>query len=68
MPAENEMVDKCGLCGSEASKKCSACRQESYCSKEHQQKHWKIHKSACRPFLVSLSYGFVCLLNLVDVL
>ena len=38
----------CALCGSpEASKVCSACKKVRYCSRQHQQKHWKQHRVAC---------------------
>ncbi|XP_053325430.1 zinc finger MYND domain-containing protein 10 [Spea bombifrons] len=38
---------KCGLCGSEAPKRCSRCRSEWYCTRECQVKHWQKHKMAC---------------------
>lgn len=44
--------DICGICGIVASKKCSACKQVSYCSKEHQKSDWKKHKKNCKPFTV----------------
>ena len=31
-------------------KQCGGCLQVSYCSPECQKKHWKCHKSQCRPF------------------
>ncbi|KAL1497645.1 hypothetical protein ABEB36_008568 [Hypothenemus hampei] len=42
----------CAECGQPADLKCSACKLVAYCGKEHQKKHWKEHKSFCRPFEV----------------
>ncbi|XP_068232451.1 SET domain-containing protein SmydA-8-like [Palaemon carinicauda] len=39
----------CGTCQGPASLKCTACGNVYYCSKEHQKKHWKIHKKECFP-------------------
>nr|XP_032655206.1 zinc finger MYND domain-containing protein 10-like [Chelonoidis abingdonii] len=38
---------KCGLCGSEATKRCSRCQNEWYCKRECQVRHWQKHKKAC---------------------
>ncbi|XP_053148816.1 zinc finger MYND domain-containing protein 10 isoform X2 [Hemicordylus capensis] len=38
---------KCGMCGSEAAKRCSHCRNEWYCRRECQVQHWQKHKKAC---------------------
>ncbi|CAM2117148.1 zinc finger MYND domain-containing protein 10 [Caretta caretta] len=38
---------KCGLCGSEATKRCSRCQNEWYCKRECQVQHWQKHKKAC---------------------
>ncbi|KAJ6667697.1 hypothetical protein lerEdw1_016018 [Lerista edwardsae] len=38
---------KCALCGSEATKRCSRCRNEWYCRRECQVQHWQNHKKAC---------------------
>lgn len=43
----------CAECGGPADLKCSACKLVAYCGKEHQKKHWKVHKGLCRPFEVS---------------
>ncbi|KAJ8923004.1 hypothetical protein NQ315_001552 [Exocentrus adspersus] len=43
----------CAECGEKAELKCSACKLVAYCGKEHQKKHWKVHKSLCRPFEVT---------------
>ncbi|KAL3272852.1 hypothetical protein HHI36_014313 [Cryptolaemus montrouzieri] len=45
------MSDKiCAECQEPAELKCSGCKMVSYCSKDHQKKHWKQHKALCRPF------------------
>ncbi|CAH8670653.1 unnamed protein product [Schistosoma haematobium] len=38
---------RCPTCGEIASKRCSRCRQEWYCGRECQLKHWLKHKGAC---------------------
>ncbi|XP_072176956.1 zinc finger MYND domain-containing protein 10-like [Diadema setosum] len=38
---------KCALCGSPAAHRCSRCRNEWYCRRECQVKHWPKHKTAC---------------------
>jgi hypothetical protein len=40
----------CGHCGAPAreSKKCSACKEAHYCSKEHQVAAWSFHKRYCK--------------------
>ncbi|PIK56282.1 putative zinc finger MYND domain-containing protein 10 [Apostichopus japonicus] len=38
---------KCALCGDAASKRCSRCKNEWYCGRECQVKHWSKHKIAC---------------------
>uniref|UniRef100_A0A061SFL9 Mitochondrial splicing suppressor protein 51 n=1 Tax=Tetraselmis sp. GSL018 TaxID=582737 RepID=A0A061SFL9_9CHLO len=47
MTQEAFSVNTCNHCGKEASLRCSACRQVSYCCQEHQQADWKRHKPAC---------------------
>ncbi|XP_077182064.1 zinc finger MYND domain-containing protein 10 isoform X2 [Paroedura picta] len=37
----------CAVCGSEAAKRCSRCRNEWYCRRECQVQHWQKHKKAC---------------------
>ncbi len=40
----------CALCGVHAPvRRCTRCRDVSYCSRDHQQAHWKQHKAECRP-------------------
>ncbi|KAF7259080.1 hypothetical protein EG68_03344 [Paragonimus skrjabini miyazakii] len=38
---------RCVVCGEKAMKRCSRCRQEWYCRRECQVKHWPKHKNAC---------------------
>ncbi|KAM9533639.1 zinc finger MYND domain-containing protein 10 isoform 1-T1 [Guaruba guarouba] len=38
---------RCRVCGAEAAKQCSLCRNEWYCSRACQVQHWQKHKIAC---------------------
>ncbi|NWR21896.1 ZMY10 protein, partial [Emberiza fucata] len=38
---------RCRVCGAEAAKRCSRCRNEWYCSRACQVQHWQKHKPAC---------------------
>ncbi|XP_051172680.1 SET domain-containing protein SmydA-8-like [Leptopilina boulardi] len=38
----------CAVCEKPASLRCSDCKVEFYCTKDHQRNDWKRHKSACR--------------------
>jgi len=38
---------KCVVCGEQAAKRCSKCRQEWYCRRECQVQHWSKHKTVC---------------------
>ena len=40
-------IAKCGKCGKQATKKCSRCQLEWYCSRECQVASWKGHKLVC---------------------
>lgn len=41
-------ISKCATCGSnENLLRCARCKSVFYCSREHQKKHWKLHKSIC---------------------
>ena len=45
----NRNLDVCELCGrSDNLKVCARCRSVSYCSKDHQTRHWTIHKRNCK--------------------
>jgi len=46
--------DVCTVCSRSASNRCSACKQVSYCSREHQKQDWRNHKDSCRPFEASI--------------
>jgi len=37
----------CAACGKMATKRCSKCKSEWYCSRECQIKRWKLHKEMC---------------------
>lgn len=42
----------CTVCGKGGARRCSNCKQISYCGKEHQTEHWKSHKEHCFPVKV----------------
>jgi hypothetical protein len=43
----------CSVCGSTFNaKRCARCKQVAYCCKEHQTKHWKLHKMFCVPIVL----------------
>lgn len=49
-PNGNNSRIVCALSGCDEQhnlKQCSKCKSANYCSKEHQKKHWKVHKKAC---------------------
>ena len=49
-PSADSYHDLCMVCGLQGPKKCSRCHSAVYCSKEHQQIHWKNgHKAVCKP-------------------
>ena len=41
-------ITQCAICEIEADKKCTGCNEVAYCGKEHQRKHWSIHKKDCK--------------------
>ncbi|KAL8454015.1 hypothetical protein Emag_001587 [Eimeria magna] len=43
------IIARCRRCGLKATKRCSRCRNEAYCSKECQQADWRVHRHACKP-------------------
>ena len=43
-----EAVVKCQDCGKDGAKKCGACGEVYYCSRECQKRDWKRHKIACQ--------------------
>lgn len=54
----------CAVCGFNGPLTCSACKQESYCSKSHQKLAWKAqHKASCGKLVVSetsVSHRYNC--------
>lgn len=38
---------RCRVCGVEAAKRCSRCRNEWYCTRVCQVQHWQKHRKAC---------------------
>ncbi|OEH79336.1 zinc finger mynd domain protein [Cyclospora cayetanensis] len=56
--AKIEMViAKCRRCGRKATKRCSRCRFEAYCSKECQQADWSVHRHTCKPAVAPTAAG-----------
>lgn len=45
-------LDKCSFCSIPSSFICAKCKKVSYCSKSHQQQHWKTHKADCFPLII----------------
>lgn len=45
---ESQMEDICPICNQRATLKCSGCKQQFYCKKEHQRVDWPRHKSTCQ--------------------
>ena len=41
-------VYKCSDCGKDGAKKCGACGEAYYCSRQCQRRDWKKHKAACQ--------------------
>lgn len=40
----------CVVCRAETNLGCERCRNVYYCSREHQQQHWRTHHSTCAAF------------------
>ena len=38
----------CPVCGAKATRACSRCMMQHYCSRECQKSHWKEHKKRCK--------------------
>ena len=38
----------CAVCKAPAKHRCKDCKSKSYCSRECQLSHWKIHKKECK--------------------
>ncbi|KDR66055.1 hypothetical protein GALMADRAFT_232756 [Galerina marginata CBS 339.88] len=48
LPCANVQADKYRVCNQPGTMVCSECRLVSYCSKECQKAHWKLHKGDCK--------------------
>ncbi|OJA20467.1 hypothetical protein AZE42_04908 [Rhizopogon vesiculosus] len=48
LPCANVDIAKSKVCPKQGTKACSACKLVSYCSKECQKNHWRIHKDDCK--------------------
>ena len=46
---ENDFAKVCALCQRQANKTCSRCGIATYCSRDCQTTHWKVHKKTCKP-------------------
>ncbi|KOC62816.1 Protein msta, isoform B [Habropoda laboriosa] len=46
------MEGVCPICGQRATLRCGSCRQQFYCSKEHQKQDWHRHRSACQAWKI----------------
>ncbi|KAG2123462.1 hypothetical protein DEU56DRAFT_48468 [Suillus clintonianus] len=53
LPCANVQVAQFKACPKQGTKACSACKLVSYCSKECQKNHWRIHKCDCKNHLKS---------------
>ena len=64
MPLRNGDKAECQLCGAETTDPliCVGCSAVFYCSKKHQQRHWKLaHDKECSRFQQQLTRGKACL-------
>ncbi|OAX32095.1 hypothetical protein K503DRAFT_20610 [Rhizopogon vinicolor AM-OR11-026] len=48
LPCANVDAMKYKVCSKQGTRACSACKLVSYCSKECQKNHWRIHKHDCK--------------------
>ncbi|XP_034188747.2 SET and MYND domain containing, arthropod-specific, member 5 [Osmia lignaria lignaria] len=42
----------CPICNGHATLKCSGCKHQFYCNKEHQKQDWPRHKSICQAWVI----------------
>lgn len=45
---ESQIEGICPICNERATLKCSGCKQQFYCKKEHQRQDWPRHRPACQ--------------------
>ena len=60
-----EGINSCVICNEEAEKKCSRCKNVSYCSKKCQAIDWKLHKKICQLNEHELPNGCAVNVNLI---
>jgi hypothetical protein len=46
---KNRGAGGCEVCEKPADKRCNRCGVASYCSRDCQKSHWKLHKKSCEP-------------------
>ncbi|XP_069699805.1 SET domain-containing protein SmydA-8-like isoform X2 [Periplaneta americana] len=49
------MGGSCAVCQAQATQCCSGCHSVFYCNRDHQKQHWKVHKTQCTPYKLSIS-------------
>ncbi|ODN00428.1 Protein msta, isoform B [Orchesella cincta] len=49
---------QCAICSEPCICYCKSCKRVSYCSKEHQKRHWKQHRPECFPVAVQVNSVF----------
>lgn len=64
-PKRDTQLDKCYVCQTWSSLKCSNCVNIYYCSVAHQKQDWKRHKLECHPFEVMNNNNELCPVNCV---
>lgn len=52
MDQTDDLLGNCAVCGKIARLRCSGCKQEFYCDKDHQREGWPNHKLICRAWLI----------------
>ncbi|CAL8089881.1 unnamed protein product [Orchesella dallaii] len=49
---------QCAICSEPCICYCKSCKRVSYCSKDHQKRHWKQHRPECFPVAVQVNSVF----------
>ena len=55
---------KCPQCGAAATKACSRCKKQRYCSAACQKAHWPTHKLTCRKPETGAAAGLLAVVNI----